>query len=140
MPVAPDETEQLLEKLAAELAGHEATVKARKDREEVERQTLESALASWTVRRDDAERALEDTTPKRNAMIQRRDQLQLNGSKGNLVRALGWSYAASVLLLGATVPLVMFTGKVSFFAFLLGELSALGVGYGIVAWLNRSDA
>jgi len=139
MPVGPDETEQLLAKLEAELAEHEAIVRERKEKEDAERERLELTLASWIVRRDDAEKALEKTTPQRNAMIQLRDHLVLNGSKGNLVRALTWSYAASVLLLGATVPLAMFSGQSGFFAFLLGELAALAAGYGIVAWLNRSE-
>jgi len=126
-----------LASLEPELAQHEAVVNARKAKEEAERIRLETALGRWIVRRDDAETALQQMTPERNAMIQLRDHLTLNGTKGDRVRAMIWSCAASALLLGATIPLTTFSGKVSLFSVLLGEIAALASGFGLVAWINR---
>jgi hypothetical protein len=137
MPVGPDETEQLLSKLEAELAVHQKVIDERLAREEAERMHLENEVASWTRRREQAESKLEEITPRRNAMIQRRDQLRQLGSKGNFGRAMLWSMAASLLFMGATLPIAIIASKPQFFLVLLLEGFALLGGFGVIAWLDE---
>jgi hypothetical protein len=137
MPVAPDETEELLRKLEAELAEHQKKIDARLEREEKERSRLEEEVGAWTNRRDAAELMLELTSPRRNAMIQRRDELRLRGSKGNFTRAMLWSAGAWMLFMGATLAISVVAAKPDFFGVLLLELLGLGVGYGVSSWIDR---
>jgi hypothetical protein len=137
MPVGPDETEQLLAKLEAELAGYQKVIDERLAREEAERMHLENEVAAWTQRREAAESKLELITPRKNAMIQRRNELRVLGSKGNFARAMAWSGAASVLFLGATLPLAIIASKPQFFLVLLLEAFGFLGGFGVAAWLDK---
>lgn len=137
MPLGPDETEQLLQKLEAELAVHQKVIDERLAREDAERLELEQALESWTQRQEKAEVLLESATPRKNAMVQRRDLLRLTGAKGNLGWAMLWSGVASVLFLGATLSIALVAAKPAFFVVLLLEAFGLMGGLGLISWLDK---
>lgn len=139
MPLGPDETEQLLQKLEAELAVHQKVIDERLAREDAERLDLEQKVESWTRRLETAEVQLEAATPRKNAMIQRRDLLRLTGSKGNFRRAMAWSTGAVVLFMGATVSLSMVASTKDFFFVLILEALGLTAGFGIAAAAERKD-
>ncbi|MFT3838638.1 MAG: hypothetical protein QM723_16790 [Myxococcaceae bacterium] len=139
MPVGTDETEQLLQKLEAELAEHQKVIDERLAREDAERLELEKAIESWTRRQEQAEVMLESATPRKNQMVHRRDELRLMGAKGNFRRAMAWSGAASLCFIGATVSLATVASSPHFFVITLIEAAALAGGFTLARWLDPGD-
>ncbi len=128
MSVGPDETEQLLAKLEAELAAEQAKLDQRLAREQARLDELTRAKEEWEARGERAAAEHEQLKPKRDAMVARREELRRVGSKGSPLRAAFWTSLAGALTLGVVMPLSATPG-----AMFLVALCGAGVT-GSIAW------
>ena len=130
----PDETQQLLSQLEAELATEQAKLDERLAREQARLDELTRAAEQYDARREQASAELEELLPRRDAMMKRRDVLRTLGAKADPIRAVLWGGLAVALTLGAVMPLAA-TPPDLFLVTLGGAAVTTAIGwFGVDLW------